>query len=55
MNKSLLYLLVGIGGVVGSYLPVWLFDVSAFSVLSILGGVVGGVIGIIIAYKMSVS
>lgn len=55
MNKSLTYLLVGVGGAAGSYIPVWAFGVSAFSILSILGGVAGGILGIVAAYKIGVN
>jgi hypothetical protein len=51
MSKSLVYLLVFVGGAIGSYAPV-LFGQSAFSTISIIGGVIGSFAGIWAAYKL---
>ena len=48
----MVYIFVTIGGLVGSYIPVLLWHASAFSIASILGGVIGGVAGIWAAVKM---
>lgn len=51
--KSLIYLLVAVGGFIGAYIPVWLFEVNELSVSSILGGIIGGILGIWFAVKIS--
>lgn len=51
MNKKVLLLGAIIGGVLGAYIPVWLFGVSGFSGWSILGSTVGGIAGIWAAVK----
>lgn len=35
-------------GLVGAYIPVWLFNANPLGGLSILGSVVGGIIGVFI-------
>lgn len=52
MNKGLVYLLLSIGGIIGSYVPV-LLGQDAFSLASIIGGLVGGIAGIWLAVKVS--
>lgn len=52
MNKGFISLLAGIGGVIGSYVPV-LFGASGLSGWSILGGLIGGIAGIWLAVKIS--
>lgn len=52
MNKGLIYLMLSIGGVLGSYLPV-LFGADSFLLINILGGAIGGFVGIWIAVKLS--
>jgi uncharacterized membrane protein YjjB (DUF3815 family) len=52
MNKQLIYLLAGVGGIIGAYVPVWLFHQSDFSIASILGSGLGGIIGIWLAVKL---
>jgi len=51
MNKGIIGLGATVGGILGSYLPVWLFHADGFGVVSILGGVAGGIAGIWAAYK----
>ncbi len=41
-----------LGSIVGGYLPV-LFGVSVFSFISILGNGLGGILGILIALKLT--
>ncbi|MBI2588882.1 hypothetical protein HYW35_01580 [Candidatus Saccharibacteria bacterium] len=50
MSKGYIYLFLTIGGFVGSYVPV-LFGAGLFSPWSILGGVIGGILGIWAAIK----
>jgi len=52
MEKKVVYIFVGIGGTVGGYLPV-IFGASAFSGWSIVGSTIGGIIGIVLAVKIS--
>jgi hypothetical protein len=51
MSKGLVYLLIFVGGVIGSYVPV-IFGQSAFSAVSIIGGVIGSLAGIWAAFKL---
>jgi hypothetical protein len=53
MSKGLAYLAITIGGAIGSYLPVILLHQDSLGLLSILGGVVGGLAGIYLAYRIS--
>jgi len=48
------FIIIGmmIGSGIGSYVPA-LFGVSIFSMISILTGLVGGIIGIYVGYKFS--
>ena len=41
-----------IGSTIGGYLPSF-FGISSFSFIGIVGNVVGGVVGIFIAYKLT--
>jgi len=52
MDKKVVYIFVGIGGTVGGYLPV-IFGAGALSGWSILGSTIGGIIGIVLATKVS--
>jgi hypothetical protein len=52
MQKTVMYLFITIGGVIGVYLPV-LFGADGFSVWSVIGSTVGGLTGIWLAYKIS--
>jgi uncharacterized membrane protein YsdA (DUF1294 family) len=51
MNKGILYLSITVFGAIGAYLPVILFHQDGLSAASMLGGVVGGIFGIWVAYK----
>lgn len=51
-DKKIIYLLIGVGGFIGAYLPVLLFKVDGFSLVSIIGGLVGSVLGLYIGYKI---
>lgn len=53
MDKKTVYLLISAGGLIGSYLPVLLFKANGFGLASILGGIIGSIIGVFVAYKMS--
>jgi hypothetical protein len=52
MNKTIMYLFITIGGGVGSYIPV-LLGADGFSVWSVIGSTVGGLLGIWAAVKVS--
>lgn len=51
MEKTLIYIVIGITGAIGGYVPV-LFGADPFGGWSIFGSVVGGIAGIVIFYKM---
>ncbi len=51
MSKTTLGIGATIGGLIGGYIPV-LFGQSDFSLWSILGSTIGGIIGIIIARRL---
>lgn len=54
MNKGLVYLLIFIGGLIGSYLPVLLgFGDGLLSAWSIIGGLIGSFAGVWAAYWLS--
>jgi len=53
MNKPLLYTFITIGGMAGGYLPT-LFGASGFSVWAIITSTIGSIVGIVLAYKLSV-
>jgi hypothetical protein len=42
-----------VGSILGAYLPVWLFHVSAFSALSLLMGFVGAAAGAWLGWKLT--
>ncbi|MEI7513471.1 MAG: hypothetical protein WCJ74_02525 [bacterium] len=52
MDKKAIYVGLIIGSVLGSYVPTW-FGAGIFSVSSVLGGAVGGILGIWLVYKLS--
>ena len=49
MNKKTIYLLAGIFGALGAYLPVLFGIDDGFGGWSILGGLIGGIFGIWVA------
>lgn len=51
MNKGILYLAITVGGIVGSYIPIILFHQGGLSMASIIGGGIGSLVGIWVAYK----
>jgi uncharacterized membrane protein YeaQ/YmgE (transglycosylase-associated protein family) len=51
MGKLFIYGGITVGGLIGAYLPVWLFHVDALSLWSILMSAVGSFIGLWIGYK----
>lgn len=51
MNKSLITLGIFVGSIAGSYIPTF-FGADGFSVLSILGGLVGAFVGAWLGYKL---
>ncbi len=52
MNKTVMYLFISIGGMIGGYIPV-LFGASGIGAWSILGSTIGGLAGIWAAAKLS--
>ncbi|MBC7746926.1 hypothetical protein H7Y40_03010 [Pedobacter sp.] len=50
-NKFIMWTAVTIGGLLGAYLPVWLFGADPLGGWSILGSTVGGICGIWVWYK----
>ncbi len=51
MSKFFIYGGITLGGLVGAYLPVWLFGVDGFSLLSIVGGLIGSFVGLYFGYQ----
>ena len=52
MDKKIIYLTISAGGLIGAYLPVWLFKVDGFSLVSIIGAIIGSVAGLYAGYKI---
>lgn len=52
MNKTLIWIGAGLGSAIGGYIPSWWHD-SLFSIWGIVLSTVGGVLGIIVAYKLN--
>lgn len=53
MYKVLVLTGATIGGIAGAYVPALFGDTDIFSVWSILGGVVGGLVGIWLGYLLA--
>ena len=51
MGKTLVYAGVTIGGLIGGYLPVVLFNASALGLASIAAGFVGSIVGLWAGYR----
>jgi hypothetical protein len=51
MNKKIIFLGMLFGGTIGSYIPT-IFGASAFSLVSILCGAAGGLLGIWLSFKL---
>ncbi len=52
MGKLTIYMGLTVGGIIGGYLPVALLHVSTFSILSIVCGFVGCVVGLWVGWKL---
>lgn len=50
--KLIIYVSIFVCGLIGSYLPVWLFGAGIFDLISLAGGVVGSIAGVFIGYKI---
>ena len=53
VEKLTIYIGLTIGGIIGGYLPVVLFNVSAFSWLSLVCGFVGCIVGVWLGWKLT--
>jgi hypothetical protein len=51
MNKKTIMLGMVFGSTIGGYIPT-LFGVNAFSLISILGGFIGGLLGIWLTFRL---
>ena len=51
MDKLFLYGGITVGSLVGAYIPVVLFNSSPFGLVSILGGILGSIVGLWGGYK----
>ncbi len=51
MEKLFIYGGITLGGLIGAYIPVWLFNVDGLSLVSLIGGTVGSLIGLYFGYK----
>jgi hypothetical protein len=52
MDKKVYYIASTVGTFVGGYIPV-IFGADGFSVWSVLGGAAGGILAIVVVYKVS--
>lgn len=53
MVKLLIYIGIFAGSIIGSYLPVLLFNVGMLSFISIIGGVLGSFVGLFAGYYLA--
>ena len=53
MAKTVIFIGVFVGSIVGAYIPVLLFHVSALSLLSLVMGFVGAVAGAWLGWKLT--
>lgn len=51
MEKLFIYGGITLGGIIGAYLPVWLFNVDGLSLVSLIGGTLGSLVGLFFGYK----
>lgn len=51
MDKLFIYGGITLGGILGAYIPVWLFGVNELSLLSLIGGTIGSFIGLYFGYQ----
>ncbi len=47
----LIYGGITLGGIIGAYLPVWLFHADGLSIISLIGGTIGSLVGLFFGYK----
>jgi uncharacterized membrane protein YeaQ/YmgE (transglycosylase-associated protein family) len=52
VNKLFIYGGITIGGVIGAYVPVLLFNSDSFGFVSIVCGTIGSFIGLWVGYKL---
>lgn len=50
-GKATLWLVVGVIGLIGGYVPVWLWHSNPLGIESVLGGMIGGFVGIALWYR----
>ena len=50
--KLLIYCGITIGGILGSYIPVWLTGANMFSFISLMSGTIGSLLGLFIGFKI---
>ncbi|MCA9349227.1 hypothetical protein KC878_03775 [Candidatus Saccharibacteria bacterium] len=53
MNKTVLYICMSIFAGIGGYIPTLLGDTSWMSGWGILGSTIGGIVGVLVARKLS--
>jgi hypothetical protein len=51
MEKLFIYGGITLGGIIGSYIPIWLFKADPIGAISIIGGLIGGLAGLYFGYK----
>jgi len=52
MSKTVIWLGMFVGSTLGSYVPSW-WGAGMFSFSSILGGMIGGIVGVVGGYRLS--
>ena len=53
MEKLTIYIGLMVGGIVGAYLPVVLFHVGGLSLVSLVGGFAGAIVGAWLGWKLT--
>ena len=51
--KTAIYIVSGIGGIVGAYIPTWLWGADMLDAASLLGGFVGTIVGLWLGYVIA--